>query len=188
MSSCYTRNHQLHKLLIFVDSLVQAIIYDNSKPAWGAPLYLIKMRIKLHAALHACTTMNENQVQQTRQHFIFVNRSLIVPYQEKIACFVWQIFQNAVVQGVKGRILYPIFSRKEKRLPTAGCKPFLSVICAKEPDGAVCGSYRSSFYHGAKIRKSAVYAPPWKLIGECLPQTLLCGLRRLSPLRSCGKK
>ena len=24
--------------------------------------------IKLHAALHACTTMNENQVQQTRQH------------------------------------------------------------------------------------------------------------------------
>ena len=24
--------------------------------------------MKLHAALHACTTMNENQVQQTRQH------------------------------------------------------------------------------------------------------------------------
>lgn len=25
-------------------------------------------RMKLHAALHACTTMNENQVQQTRQY------------------------------------------------------------------------------------------------------------------------
>ena len=24
--------------------------------------------MKLHAALHACTTMNENQVQQTKQH------------------------------------------------------------------------------------------------------------------------
>ena len=24
--------------------------------------------LKLHAALHACTTMNENQVQQTRQY------------------------------------------------------------------------------------------------------------------------
>lgn len=24
--------------------------------------------MKLHAALHACTTMNENQVQQTRQY------------------------------------------------------------------------------------------------------------------------
>ena len=27
-----------------------------------------KTDMKLHAALHACTTMNENQVQQTRQH------------------------------------------------------------------------------------------------------------------------
>lgn len=28
----------------------------------------ILVGMKLHAALHACTTMNENQVQQTRQH------------------------------------------------------------------------------------------------------------------------
>ena len=39
---------------------------------------------------------------------------------------------------------------------------------------------RASFYHGAKIRNSAVFAPRGKLVGECLPQTLLCGLRRLS--------
>ena len=32
------------------------------------------------------------------------------------------------------------------------------------------------------------FAPRGKLVGECLPQTLLCGLRRLSPPRSCGKK
>lgn len=29
---------------------------------------ITELRLKLHAALHACTTMNENQVQQTRQH------------------------------------------------------------------------------------------------------------------------
>ena len=32
------------------------------------------------------------------------------------------------------------------------------------------------------------FAPRGKLVGECLPQTLLCGLRRISPPRSCGKK
>ena len=32
------------------------------------------------------------------------------------------------------------------------------------------------------------FAPRGKLVGECLPQTLLYGLRRLSPSRSCGKK
>ena len=38
---------------------------------------------------------------------------------------------------------------------------------------------RASFYHGAKIRNSAVFAPRGKLVGECLPQTLLW---RLKPL------
>ena len=36
--------------------------------------------------------------------------------------------------------------------------------------------FRASFYHGAKIRNSAVFAPRGKLVGECLPQTLLCAL------------
>ena len=54
--------------------------------------------------------------------------------------------------------------------------------------GEIYGLLRASFYHGAKIRNSAVFAPRGKLVGECLPQTLLCSLRRLSPPRSCGKK
>ena len=29
---------------------------------------MLQQAMKLHAALHACTTMNENQVQQTRQY------------------------------------------------------------------------------------------------------------------------
>ena len=40
-------------------------------------------------------------------------------------------------------------------------------------------------YQNSLIRS---FCPCGNLVGECLPQTLLCGLRRLSPPRSCGKK
>ena len=106
------------------------------------------------------------------------------------------------------RPLKCIFSGKGKSRSQRAAKPRSGVILAKgkktahsgpqappcpfyvrkNPTGAVCGSYRASFYHGAKIRNSAVFAPRGKLVGECLPQTLLCSLRRLSPPRSCGKK
>ena len=106
------------------------------------------------------------------------------------------------------RPLKCIFSGKGKSRSQRAAKPRSGVILAKgkkaahsgpqalscpfyvrkNQTGAVCGSLRASFYHGAKIRNSAVFAPRGKLVGECLPQTLLCGLRRLSPPRSCGKK
>ena len=39
------------------------------QPEENTPILLGKSSgMKLHAALHACTTMNENQVQQTRQY------------------------------------------------------------------------------------------------------------------------
>ena len=39
------------------------------QPEQNTPVLLSQSSgMKLHAALHACTTMNENQVQQTRQH------------------------------------------------------------------------------------------------------------------------
>ena len=37
-------------------------------------------------------------------------------------------------------------------------------------------SRRASFYHGAKIPQFCGFAPRGKLVGECLPQTLLCAL------------
>jgi len=43
----------------------------------------------------------------------------------------------------------------------------------KTRTGAVCGLLRARFYHGAKIRISAVLPPLVNLVGECLPQTLL---------------
>ena len=39
------------------------------QPEQNTPVLLSQSSgMKLHAALHACTTMNENQVQQTRQY------------------------------------------------------------------------------------------------------------------------
>ena len=44
--------------------------------------------------------------------------------------------------------------------------------------------FRARFYHGAKIRISAVLPPLVNLVGECLPQTLLM---RLAPLENPQK-
>ena len=49
-------------------------------------------------------------------------------------------------------------------------------------------SRRASFYHGAKIRNSAVLPLAGKLCWGVPSPNQLCGLRRLSPPRSCGKK
>ena len=102
------------------------------------------------------------------------------------------------------RPLKCIFSGKGKSRSQRAAKPRSGVILAKgkkaahsgpqalscpfyvrkNQTGAVCGSLRASFYHGAKIRNSAVFVPRGKLVGECLPQTLLCGLRRLKILKT----
>ena len=48
----------------------------------------------------------------------------------------------------------------------------------KNPTGAVCGSYRASFYHGAKIRNSAVLPLAGNLLGSAFPKPCYGGLRR----------
>ena len=40
----------------------------------------------------------------------------------------------------------------------------------KARTGAVCGSYRASFYHGAKIRNSAVLPLAGNLLGSAFPK------------------
>ena len=91
------------------------------------------------------------------------------------------------------RPLKCIFSGKGKSRSQRAAKPRSGVILAKgkkaahsgpqalscpfyvrkNQTGAVCGSLRARFYHGAKIRISAVLPPLVNLVGECLPQTLL---------------
>ena len=128
-------------------------------------------------------------------------------------------FQNAVVWGVKGKILCPagcqnpcsritkakeilknpcpagswrplkcIFSGKEKRPPTAGRKPCpVRSMYGKARTGAVCGSYRASFYHGAKIRNSAVLPLAGNLLGSAFPKPCYGGLRRKKDFRPAGR-
>ena len=91
------------------------------------------------------------------------------------------------------RPLKCIFSGKEKRPPTAGRKScsvrsmyektrlgqsaavteqvlFCPFYVRKNQTGAVCGSYRASFYHGAKIRNSAVLPLAGNLLGSAFPK------------------
>ncbi|RHQ89216.1 hypothetical protein DWX76_12275 [Clostridium sp. AF21-20LB] len=48
----------------------------------------------------------------------------------------------------------------------------------KARTGIVCGSYRASFYHGAKIRNSAVLPLAGNLLGSAFPKPCYGGLRR----------
>ena len=104
------------------------------------------------------------------------------------------------------RPLKCIFSGKGKSRSQRAAKPRSGVILAKgkknvhsgpqalscpfyvrkNQTGAVCGSLRASFYHGAKIRNSAVFVPRGKLVGECLPQTLLGRLAPQKYFRPAG--
>ena len=76
------------------------------------------------------------------------------------------------------RPLKCIFSGKEKRPPTAG-RNLCSVrsMYKRTRQGAICGSYRASFYHGAKIRNSAVLPLAGNLLGSAFPKPCFAPLR-----------
>ena len=96
------------------------------------------------------------------------------------------------------RPLKCIFSGKGKSRSQRAAKPRSGVILAKgkkaihsgpqappcpfyvrkNQTGAVCGSYRASFYHGAKIRNSAVLPLAGNLLGSAFPKPCCGGLRR----------
>ena len=106
------------------------------------------------------------------------------------------------------RPLKCIFSGKGKSRSQRAAKPRSGVILAKgkkaahsgpqalscpfyvrkNQTGAVCGSLRASFYHGAKIRNSAVLSLAGNLLGSAFPKPCLCGFCRLSLPLSCGKR
>ena len=96
------------------------------------------------------------------------------------------------------RPLKCIFSGKGKSHSQRAAKPRSGVILAKgkktahsgpealscpfyvrkNQTGAVCGSYRASFYHGAKIRNSVVLPLAGNLLGSAFPKPCYGGLRR----------
>ena len=68
---------------------------------------------------------------------------------------------------------------KGKKTATAGRKPCpVRSMYGKTRKGQVCGSYRASFYHGAKIRNSAVLPLVGNLLGSAFPKPCYGGLRR----------
>ena len=118
-------------------------------------------------------------------------------------------FQNAVVWGVKGKILCPVgcqnpvaqitkakeilknprpagrkaplrsnIGERKKGRPQRAASPVLSVLCTEEPDRGSLRQLQSKFLPRCQNPQFCGFAPRGKLVGECLPQTLLCGLRR----------
>jgi hypothetical protein len=108
-----------------------------------------------------------------------------------------EILKNLLPAG-SWRPLKCIFSGKGKSRSQRAAKPRSGVILAKgkkaahsgpqslfcpfyvrkNPTGAVCGSLRASFYHGAKIRNSAVLPLAGNLLGSAFPKPCYGGLRR----------
>ena len=86
------------------------------------------------------------------------------------------------------RPLKCIFSGKEKRPPIASRKPCpVRSMYGKNRQGQSAAVLEQDSTAVPKFAYRS-FCPCGNLVGECLPQTLLCGLRRLSPPRSCGKK
>ena len=68
--------------------------------------------------------------------------------------------------------------RKKKKTAHSGLKaPPRSLYVRKTRTGEVCGLLRASFYHGAKIRNSAVLPLAGNLLGSAFPKPCYTPLR-----------
>ena len=76
------------------------------------------------------------------------------------------------------RPLKCIFSGKEKDRPQRAESPALSVLCTEKPDSGSLRLTKSKFLPRCQNPQFCGFAPRGKLVGECLPQTLLW---RLTP-------
>ena len=88
-----------------------------------------------------------------------------------------EILKNPSPTG-SWRPLKCIFSGKEKAAHSGSEALSCPFYVRKNQTGAVCGSYRASFYHGAKIRNSAVLPLAGNLLGSAFPKPCYGGLRR----------
>ena len=67
---------------------------------------------------------------------------------------------------------------EEKDSTQRAASPALSVLCTEKPDRGSLRQLQSKFLPRCQNPQFCGFAPRGKLVGECLPQTLLCGLRR----------
>ena len=85
------------------------------------------------------------------------------------------------------RPLKCIFSRKEKGRPQRAASPVLSVLCTEKPDGGSLRLTKSKFLPRCQNPQFCGFVPRGKLVGECLPQTLLWRLAPQKDFRSAGR-
>ena len=67
---------------------------------------------------------------------------------------------------------------EEKDSTQRAGSPALSVLCTEKSDRGSLRQLQSKFLPRCQNPQFCGFAPRGKLVGECLPQTLLCGLRR----------
>ena len=87
-------------------------------------------------------------------------------------------FEKIPVQRVAKPLCGVILAKGKKAAHSGPQVLFCPFYVRKNQTGAVCGSYRASFYHGAKIRNSAVLPLAGNLLGSAFPKPCYGGLHR----------
>jgi hypothetical protein len=85
------------------------------------------------------------------------------------------------------RPLKCISSGKEKDRPQRAESPALSVLCTEKPDSGSLRLTKSKFLPRCQNPQFCGFAPRGKLVGECLPQTLLWRLAPQKYFRPAGR-
>ena len=79
-----------------------------------------------------------------------------------------------------------IFGERKKDRAQRAESPAPFALCTKKPNRGSLRQLQSKFLPRCQNPQFCGFAPRGKLVGECLPQTLLCGLRRKKDFRPAG--
>ena len=85
-------------------------------------------------------------------------------------------FGAILVQRVADSLSKVSLAKRKKDRPQRAASPVLSVLCTKKPDWGSLRQLQSKFLPRCQNPQFCGFAPRGKLVGECLPQTLLCAL------------
>ena len=85
-------------------------------------------------------------------------------------------FWKIPVQRVAGGLWNVSLAERKKGRPQRAASPVLSVLCTEEPDRGSLRQLQSKFLPRCQNPQFCGFAPRGKLVGECLPQTLLYAL------------
>ena len=96
-------------------------------------------------------------------------------------------FGAILVQRVADSLSKVSLAKRKKDRPQRAASPVLSVLCTKKPDWGSLRQLQSKFLPRCQNPQFCGFAPRGKLVGECLPQTLLWRLAPQKDFRSAGR-